>query len=127
LVSSLVLAVITGAVSPSGAADVPSGQMTWAVHISLAPTWFDPAETSGIITPFMVRYALHDAVLKPLPGPPMAPSLAEKKLKGLIQGGSGACGNAATRIEAFIAAGGTYVAVTRTSTACSWSRRANWT
>src|SRR5262245_65443319 len=51
--------------------------MTWAVHISLAPTWFDPAETSGIITPFMVLYALHDAVLKPLPGLPMAPSLAE--------------------------------------------------
>ena len=34
---------------------------TWAVHVSLAPTWFDPAETSGIITPFMVLYALHDA------------------------------------------------------------------
>ena len=29
----------------------PEGQMTWAVHVSLAPTWFDPAETSGIITP----------------------------------------------------------------------------
>ncbi|PYM69930.1 MAG: hypothetical protein DME03_21660 [Candidatus Rokuibacteriota bacterium] len=55
----------------------PEGQMTWAVHISLAPTWFDPAETSGIITPFMVLYALHDAVLKPMPGNPMAPSLAE--------------------------------------------------
>jgi peptide/nickel transport system substrate-binding protein len=51
--------------------------MTWAVHVSLAPTWFDPAETSGIITPFMVIYALHDAVLKPMPGNPMAPSLAE--------------------------------------------------
>ena len=21
----------------------PEGQLTWAVHISLAPTWFDPA------------------------------------------------------------------------------------
>ena len=31
------------------------------VHVSLAPTWFDPAETPGIITPFMVLYALHDA------------------------------------------------------------------
>src|SRR5262245_2761827 len=76
-VSLFVLVVITVAVSPSGANDAPSGQMTWAVHISLAPTWFDPAETSGIITPFMVLYALHDAVLKPLPGQPMAPSLAE--------------------------------------------------
>jgi peptide/nickel transport system substrate-binding protein len=51
--------------------------MTWAVHVSLAPTWFDPAETPGIITPFMVLYALHDALVKPMPGNPMAPSLAE--------------------------------------------------
>jgi len=51
--------------------------MTWAVHVSLAPTWFDPAETSGIITPFMVLYALHDAMVRPSPGQPMAPSLAE--------------------------------------------------
>jgi peptide/nickel transport system substrate-binding protein len=63
--------------APSPTAAVPEGQMTWAVHISLAPTWFDPAETSGIITPYMVLYALHDAVLKPLPGQPLAPALAE--------------------------------------------------
>src|SRR5207245_2087831 len=63
--------------APVGRADAPVGQMTWAVHVSLAPTWFDPAETSGIITPFMVLYALHDAVVKPLPGSAMTPSLAE--------------------------------------------------
>ena len=53
------------------------GQLTWAVHISLAPTWFDPAETPGIVTPFMILYALHEAVAKPMPGKTMAPSLAE--------------------------------------------------
>ncbi len=53
------------------------GQMTIGVHISLAPTWFDPAETAGIITPFLVLYALHDAMLKPLPGQNPAPCLAE--------------------------------------------------
>ena len=47
----------------------PEGQLVWGVHISLAPTWFDPAETPGIITPFMVLYALHDAMVKPMPGP----------------------------------------------------------
>src|SRR5262245_49178842 len=62
---------------PSTGAAVPEGQVTWGVHISLAPTWFDPAETSGIITPFMVLFALHDALLKAMPGSPMAPSLAE--------------------------------------------------
>src|SRR5438128_11402931 len=55
----------------------PQGQLSWGVHTTLAPTWFDPAETPGIITPFMVLYALHDAVVKPLPGNPMAPCLAE--------------------------------------------------
>jgi len=47
------------------------------VHISLAPTWFDPAESQGIITPYMIYYALHDALVKPMPGQPLAPSLAE--------------------------------------------------
>ena len=58
-------------------AAAPQGQVTWGVHVSLAPTWFDPAETSGIITPYMMLYALHDAVVKPMPGKPIAPSLAE--------------------------------------------------
>src|SRR6516225_8435012 len=55
----------------------PSGQLTWGIHVSLAPTWFDPAETPGLITPFMVLYALHDAMVKPMPGQPLAPSLAQ--------------------------------------------------
>src|SRR6266851_1260830 len=75
VVTLLILVASVIGASPSSAA--PEGQMTWAVHISLAPTWFDPAETSGIITPFMLLYALHDALVKPMPGNPMAPSLAE--------------------------------------------------
>ena len=59
------------------AAAAPEGEMTWGIHISLAPTWFDPAETQGIITPFMVMYAIHDALAKAMPGNPTAPSLAE--------------------------------------------------
>jgi peptide/nickel transport system substrate-binding protein len=58
------------------AAAAPAGQLTWGIHVSLAPTWFDPAETPGIITPFMVLYALHDGMVKPMPGQPFAPSLA---------------------------------------------------
>ena len=53
------------------------GELRVAAHVSLAPTWFDPAETPGIITPFMLLYAMHDAVLKAMPGDPMAPCLAE--------------------------------------------------
>jgi peptide/nickel transport system substrate-binding protein len=47
------------------------------VHVSLAPTWFDPAETQALITPFMVLFALHDAMVKPMPGTLNAPCLAE--------------------------------------------------
>jgi peptide/nickel transport system substrate-binding protein len=75
LVLPVSLLISAGRASPAAAA--PDGQVTWAVHVSLAPTWFDPAETSGIITPYMVLYALHDALLKPMPGQPLAPSLAE--------------------------------------------------
>jgi peptide/nickel transport system substrate-binding protein len=58
--------------------DEPSGQMTWAIHVTIAPTWFDPAETPGVITPFMFMYAMHDALVKPMPNNPMAPSLATR-------------------------------------------------
>jgi peptide/nickel transport system substrate-binding protein len=70
------VAVLAPVAAPRPAA-AAQGQMTWAVHVSLAPTWFDPAETPGLITPFMVIYALHDALVKPMPGNAMAPSLAE--------------------------------------------------
>jgi len=78
LASLLVLSVVLAVVPPARAAsEPPAGQVTWAAHITLAPTWFDPAETPGIGTPFMILYALHDALVKPMPGNPMAPSLAE--------------------------------------------------
>jgi peptide/nickel transport system substrate-binding protein len=69
------LGLIASAAKPAAAA--PEGELRIAVHVSLAPTWFDPAETPGIITPFMLLYAMHDAVLKAMPGDPMAPCLAE--------------------------------------------------
>ncbi len=65
------------AVAPARAIAAPEGQITWGVHVSLAPLWFDPADTQGMITPFMVLYAMHDAMVKPMPGHPIAPSLAE--------------------------------------------------
>src|SRR5258706_1524838 len=78
--SVLALGLIAGlalaAPSPIRAAG-PQGQLTYGVHISLAPTWFDPAETSGIITPYLMLYALHDALVKPMPGQPLTPGLAE--------------------------------------------------
>src|SRR5690242_21196612 len=76
LATLIVLLCLLAPLGPALAAG-PEGQITWGVHVTLAPTWFDPAETPGIITPFMILYALHDAMVKPMPGNPMAPSLAE--------------------------------------------------
>src|SRR3954471_5284653 len=77
--------ILAGAAAGAAAVSVPrlafaggpQGQLTWAIHVSLAPTWFDPSETPGVITPFMVLYALHDGMVKPMPGNMATPSLAE--------------------------------------------------
>jgi peptide/nickel transport system substrate-binding protein len=63
--------------APASVLAASEGQMTWALHFSLAPTLFEPAETPGVVSPFMILYALHDALVKPMPGKAMAPSLAE--------------------------------------------------
>src|SRR5207244_2925488 len=47
--------------------------------------------------------------LRPLERAAFFKGFAEKKFKNLVQAASGAFGNAATRIEAFVASGGAYV------------------
>jgi peptide/nickel transport system substrate-binding protein len=76
-IAASALALMLAGATPAAAAEAPSGQMTWALHFTLAPTLFEPAETPGLITPFMILYALHDALVKPMPDKAMAPSLAE--------------------------------------------------
>ena len=71
------LAVAAGSGPRAAFGASPDDQLTWAVHFSLAPTWFDPAETPGIITPFLIMYALHDAMAKPMPSNAAEPCLAE--------------------------------------------------
>jgi peptide/nickel transport system substrate-binding protein len=77
LVLILAVLVLVLAVPPARSIAAPEGQIVWGVHVSLAPLWFDPADTQGMITPFMVLYAIHDAMVKPMPGNAVAPSLAE--------------------------------------------------
>src|SRR5258706_1111660 len=72
-----VLIVLISAAGAAPSAAAPEGQGQWAVHFSLAPTFFDPAETPGLITPFLVLYALHDGLVKPMPGKPQAEGLAQ--------------------------------------------------
>ena len=158
------LLVCVGLGTPTSSRAAPEGQLTWGVHISLAPTWFDPAETAGIIThsiipssfdffwqppayaydPARARQLLAEAgypngfdagdyycdvsyanlaeavvnylkavgiraQLRPLERAAFFAQYRERKLRNIIQSGSGAFGNTATRLEAFVAAGGAYV------------------
>src|SRR5213595_1371913 len=74
----LVCAALAAGLPDEGAAQSrPEGEMRWALYVTLSPVWFDPAEVVGVITPFWVIYALHDALVKPMPGSLMAGSLAE--------------------------------------------------
>ncbi len=75
IVPSFLIVILSGLPTRAGAA--PEGQMSWAVHVTLAPRWLDPGETESAITPFLVLYAVHDAMVKPMPGGLTTPSLAE--------------------------------------------------
>jgi len=66
-----------GFVGPASAQVKPEGEMRWALYVTLPPVWFDPGEVAGQLTPFWVLYALHDALVKPMPGNMLSPSLAE--------------------------------------------------
>src|SRR5215475_3230090 len=70
------LAALTVLAAAGTAGAAPEGQMTWGVHTTLVPSYFDPAETT-LGTAFMILNGLHDALVKPQPGKAMAPSLAE--------------------------------------------------
>ena len=72
---SLTFLTLLGGAPPASA--VPEGTLTWGVHVTLASRWLDPAETEALITPFMVLYAIHDALVKPMPAGDNTPSLAE--------------------------------------------------
>jgi peptide/nickel transport system substrate-binding protein len=77
LVVVLLLTLVTGlAGTPALAAPEP-GTMVIGLHVQLASRWLDPGETEALITPFMILYPLHDALLKPMPAGINTPSLAE--------------------------------------------------
>ena len=75
---TLLLALCIVSIASDGlAANKPEGELTYAMHVTLAPAWFDPGLNTGNITPKMVQYGLHDALFKPMPEGRMTPSLAE--------------------------------------------------
>jgi peptide/nickel transport system substrate-binding protein len=53
------------------------GELRIGLHVTIAPKWLDPADTEAFQTPYMVLYAVHDALAKPMPAGQTTPSLAE--------------------------------------------------
>src|SRR5256712_5621508 len=77
MVVALCLLLAGGLVGRADAQAKPEGEMRWALYVTVAPAWLDPGEVQGFITPFWIQYALHDALVKPMPGNMMTASLAE--------------------------------------------------
>jgi peptide/nickel transport system substrate-binding protein len=73
----MVAAFMLGAAQRLHAQSPPTGQMVVAWHVTIAPAWFDPSTAPPQITPFGMLYAIHDALVRPLPGQKMGDSLAE--------------------------------------------------
>jgi len=71
----IVMLLVTVLTAPALAA--PEGTLTWGLHVTLAARWLDPSDTEAFINPFMVLYAIHDALVKPMPAGDNTPSLAE--------------------------------------------------
>ena len=77
LLSTCALGLALSAAGPAGAQTKPEGEMRFALYVTISPQWFDPGEVTGFITPFWFLYAMHDALVKNMPGKTSAPSLAE--------------------------------------------------
>jgi peptide/nickel transport system substrate-binding protein len=73
----LALLLTLGVAGEALAQAPPTGEVVMAYHVTIAPGWFDPSSAPPQITPFGILYAIHDAVVRPLPGKKIAPSLAE--------------------------------------------------
>jgi peptide/nickel transport system substrate-binding protein len=74
-IALLILALLTPLQSRSDAAQPGEAVVAW--HVTLAPTWLDPSTAPPQITPFGMLYAVHDAMVRPLPNQKMGNSLAE--------------------------------------------------
>src|SRR5438105_3678083 len=76
-VATFLLASLLVFATPPAGAQTPTSEVAVSFHVTIAPAWFDPSTAPPQITPFGVLYAVHDALVRPLPGQKMGPSLAE--------------------------------------------------
>jgi peptide/nickel transport system substrate-binding protein len=55
----------------------PEGSYTYGFNTAFSPAWMDPQEYPAQATPYLVGFAVHDALVRHLPGRPLSPALAE--------------------------------------------------
>src|SRR5499426_511908 len=72
----IVMGLVIGWLQGAQAQSQSPARLVVAFNFTISPSWFDPVETPAQIVPFSILYALHDAVVRPLPGERMAPALA---------------------------------------------------
>lgn len=77
VLAGAILCVVLGLAGVSRVAAAPEGTLTIAMHFSPVTRWLDPAEGESTITPYLMLYALHDGLIKPMPGVGSGPSLAQ--------------------------------------------------
>ena len=78
LAAILAWAMALGGPGSAAAQTKPEGEMRFALYVTVTPALLDPGEAvPDNLTPFWMMYALHDALIKPMPGNLMANSLAE--------------------------------------------------
>jgi len=75
--AALVAAALLLATTRWAAGEPAPGEVVIAWHVTIAPSWFDPSTAPPQITPFGMLYALHDGLVRPLPGQKMGNALAE--------------------------------------------------
>lgn len=69
--------MVPGIVGAATAQGSPEGQLTLGLGFTITPAYLDPSEATQAVASAYFAYALHDALIKSLPGNPMSPALAE--------------------------------------------------
>lgn len=62
----------------TGPREAPQGKVTYAFNVTFSPLFLDPQEYPAVATPFVAGFAVHDALVRNLPGQTLAPSLASE-------------------------------------------------
>lgn len=70
------VAAVASTTTEAGPRTESVGEYKYAFNVAYSPSFVDPQEYPSAATPFVAGFAIHDALVRHLPGHPFAPSLA---------------------------------------------------